>query len=125
ARSLGYVVLGLNEFYTSKRCPCCEQFVAQLDLRRFFCNGPCQTYHHRDVMAAENMFRVVQEYLQRQARPKYLQPKCQDQSYPWATISATFSSSPSSPGRATTPAARRKRASSSSTQDHREKVSRL
>ncbi|KAI7826875.1 hypothetical protein BC939DRAFT_446069, partial [Gamsiella multidivaricata] len=29
ARSLGYVVVGIEEYYTSKKCPNCEEFVAQ------------------------------------------------------------------------------------------------
>ncbi|KAI7817781.1 hypothetical protein BC939DRAFT_464994 [Gamsiella multidivaricata] len=28
ARSLGYVVVGIEEYYTSKKCPNCEEFVA-------------------------------------------------------------------------------------------------
>ncbi|KAI7820375.1 hypothetical protein BC939DRAFT_457798, partial [Gamsiella multidivaricata] len=30
ARSLGYVVVGIEEYYTSKKCPNCEEFVAQV-----------------------------------------------------------------------------------------------
>ncbi|KAF9344737.1 hypothetical protein BGX26_003974 [Mortierella sp. AD094] len=62
ARSLGYIVVGLNEYYTSKKCPDCQQFVAQVTLREFFCPH-CGRYRHRDVMAAENMSNIAREYL--------------------------------------------------------------
>ncbi|KAF9541240.1 hypothetical protein EC957_003316 [Mortierella hygrophila] len=54
ARSLGYIIVGLNEYYTSKKCPHCGQFVAQVTLRRFY-YPECHVYHHRDAMSAENM----------------------------------------------------------------------
>ncbi|KAG9320164.1 hypothetical protein KVV02_001784, partial [Mortierella alpina] len=34
AKSSGYIVCGVNEFYTSRRCPRCEQFVGQVTLCR-------------------------------------------------------------------------------------------
>ncbi|KAF9583319.1 hypothetical protein BGW38_009760, partial [Lunasporangiospora selenospora] len=55
ARSLGYLVVGINEYYTSKRCPKCENFVGRpKDLRRSYCSK-CEKYIHRDSMAAHNM----------------------------------------------------------------------
>ncbi|KAF9924166.1 hypothetical protein BGZ65_008484, partial [Modicella reniformis] len=51
----------INEFYTSKRCPSCKQFVAQVTLRRLYC-PKCKAYHHRDVLAAHNMYNVVRGY---------------------------------------------------------------
>ncbi|KAF9983081.1 hypothetical protein BGZ80_007462, partial [Entomortierella chlamydospora] len=81
-RSLGYIVVGLNEFYTSKKCPNCEQFVAQVTIRQLFCPQCCK-YYHRDVMAAQNMSNIVQGYLLKQERPLYLQPKTADGGYPW------------------------------------------
>ena len=79
---MGYVVVGLNEFYTSKKCAGCGLFVAQVDMRRFYCSY-CHVYHHRDVMAAENMANIVQGYLLKQERPEHLQPVAQDGSFPW------------------------------------------
>ncbi|KAF9562940.1 hypothetical protein EC968_005044, partial [Mortierella alpina] len=32
ARSLGYVVIGCNEYYTSKKCPTCHRFVGQVTI---------------------------------------------------------------------------------------------
>ncbi|KAG9321553.1 hypothetical protein KVV02_008198 [Mortierella alpina] len=58
-RSLGYVVLGVNEFYTSKRSPQSKNFVAQVTLCRLFYKE-CRTYIHRDVMANNNMANIVQ-----------------------------------------------------------------
>ncbi|KAK3814566.1 MAG: hypothetical protein JOS17DRAFT_840514 [Linnemannia elongata] len=34
ARSLGYIVVGVNEFYTSKKCPTCREFVGEVNLRQ-------------------------------------------------------------------------------------------
>ncbi|KAG0303308.1 hypothetical protein BGZ97_001957 [Linnemannia gamsii] len=82
ARSLGYLVVGLNEFYTSKKCPGCGLFVCQVDMRRFYCPN-CRVYHHRDVMAAENMANITQGYLAHQERPDYLHPVAKDGSLPW------------------------------------------
>ncbi|KAG0195310.1 hypothetical protein BGX28_001724, partial [Mortierella sp. GBA30] len=42
ARSLGYIVVGVNEYYTSKKCPTCEQFVGEVNYRRLYCTG-CKT----------------------------------------------------------------------------------
>ncbi|KAI8362192.1 hypothetical protein B0O80DRAFT_493206 [Mortierella sp. GBAus27b] len=33
-RSLNYIVVGVNEYYTSKKCPVCEEFVGQVKIRR-------------------------------------------------------------------------------------------
>jgi hypothetical protein len=80
-------VVGINEFYTSKKCPDCEQFMAQVTLLQFFCPH-CERYYHRDVMAAENMCRIVQGYLMKQERPLYLQPVTEAGRYPWMAPSA-------------------------------------
>ena len=60
----GYVVVGVDAFYTSKKCAGCGLFVAQVDMRRFYCSY-CHVYHHRDVIAAENMAKIVQGHLRR------------------------------------------------------------
>lgn len=86
-RSLGYIVVGIEEYYTSKKCPSCNEFVAQVTLRQLFCPH-CGKYYHRDVMAAENMSNVVQGYLLKQERPLYLQPKTADGKYPWVESSS-------------------------------------
>ncbi|KAF9184711.1 hypothetical protein BGZ50_003535, partial [Haplosporangium sp. Z 11] len=82
ARSLDYVVVGLNEYYSSKKCPVCEDFVAQDTFRRLYCIH-CGVPMHRDVMAADNMCRIVQSYLLQQRRPRYLQPVDELGHYPW------------------------------------------
>ncbi|KAF9342531.1 hypothetical protein BGX34_008005, partial [Mortierella sp. NVP85] len=89
-RSLGYVVIGVNEYYTSKRCPECHQFVGQMEIRRLYCSN-CKVKFHRDVMAGENIANIVQSYLVDQRRPLYLQPYDADGNYPWEL--ATTSSS--------------------------------
>jgi len=79
---LGYIVVGVNEFYTSKKCPVCEEFVGQVDLRRFYCSK-CKAYMHRDVMAGHNMANIVQGHLLTQQRPRYLQPMDAEGKHPW------------------------------------------
>ncbi|KAK3810077.1 MAG: hypothetical protein J3Q66DRAFT_391248 [Benniella sp.] len=90
-RSLGYIVIGVNEYYTSKRCPECHQFVGQMEIRRLYCSN-CKVKFHRDVMAGENIANIVQSYLVHQRRPLYLQPYDADGNYPWE-LTATSSSS--------------------------------
>ncbi|KAF9561473.1 hypothetical protein EC968_005761 [Mortierella alpina] len=80
--ALGYLVVGLNEFYTSKKCPHCHDFVAQVTLRQLYCPH-CRVYFHRDVMAGNNLCNVIDGYLQKGDRPEYLQPRNADGSYPW------------------------------------------
>ena len=75
-------MVGVNEFYTSKKCPVCEEFVGQVDMRRFYCSK-CKAYMHRDVMAGHNMANVVRGHLLAQQRPCYLQPRDVDGNYPW------------------------------------------
>ncbi|KAF9132445.1 hypothetical protein BGX30_012656 [Mortierella sp. GBA39] len=73
AHALGYEVVRLNEHHTSKKCPRCEQFVAQVTFRSLYC-FPCKRNYLRDTTATERMSRIVLERLQNQERPIYLQP---------------------------------------------------
>ncbi|KAG0265267.1 hypothetical protein BG011_005138 [Mortierella polycephala] len=57
-RALGYIVVGFNEYYTSKKCPMCKQFVGQVEIRRSYCKT-CKTHMHRDVMAGHNICNVA------------------------------------------------------------------
>ncbi|KAF9537113.1 hypothetical protein EC957_008805, partial [Mortierella hygrophila] len=82
ARSLGYIVAGINEYYSSKKCPRCQAFVAQVTIWRLFCKA-CSMYLHRDEMAAHNMANVVRGHLLDQKRPDYLQPVDAQGRYPW------------------------------------------
>ncbi|KAG9067473.1 hypothetical protein KI688_012256 [Linnemannia hyalina] len=72
ARSLGYTVVGVNEYYTSEKCPTCGE------------NGQtCEAFMHRDVMAGHNMCNIVKTHLLMQTRPLYLQPVDVEGHYPW------------------------------------------
>ncbi|KAG0097641.1 hypothetical protein BGZ93_002305 [Podila epicladia] len=84
ARSLGYLVVGVNEHYTSQKCPTCQNFVARVgkSYRRLYCETCCKKLH-RDTMAAHNMCNIVLEHLLHQRRPLYLQPRRKDGTYPW------------------------------------------
>ncbi|KAK3847075.1 MAG: hypothetical protein J3R72DRAFT_416918 [Linnemannia gamsii] len=48
-----------------------------------------KVYHHRDVMAAENMANVIQAYLVDQERPEYLHTVAADGSLPWMAKAGT------------------------------------
>ncbi|KAF9360179.1 hypothetical protein BGX26_010318 [Mortierella sp. AD094] len=104
ARSLGYLVVGVNEYYTSQKCPTCEHFVARVgdDIRCYYCPN-CKKYMHRDVMAGNNICNVILGHLEKQQRPKYLQPVDKYNNYPWME--------PNEPSQLArqTPASRRKR----------------
>ncbi|KAF9565018.1 hypothetical protein EC968_004278 [Mortierella alpina] len=83
ARSLGYLVIGVNEYYTLKRCPHCSGFVcATSNWRALYCRT-CKCFWHRDVMASENMNICIRSQITDQQRPFYLQPRRLDGSYPW------------------------------------------
>ncbi|KAF9160238.1 hypothetical protein DFQ26_005748 [Actinomortierella ambigua] len=83
ARALGYVVVGVNEFYTSKKCPTCHDFVCETkSLRRHYCSK-CGKYRHRDVLAGHNICNILKSTVEQQERPLYLQPMNEDGSYVW------------------------------------------
>ncbi|KAG0250977.1 hypothetical protein DFQ27_009114 [Actinomortierella ambigua] len=109
ARSLGYIVVGVNEYYTSKKCPTCMNFVSQTSsIRRLYCRH-CQKYLHRDVMAGHNICNALLGHLEHHQRPLYLQPVAADGTYPWMQkqegVGQTLEPSSSS-----VPQSRRKRA---------------
>ncbi|KAI1314437.1 hypothetical protein EDD11_002181 [Mortierella claussenii] len=87
AKSLGYIVVGVNEYYTSKKCPHREKFVGKVDIRRLYCSE-CKTYMHRDVMAGHNICNAIRGHLVNQVRPLYLQPMDKDGKYPWMQAAA-------------------------------------
>ncbi|TPX45664.1 hypothetical protein SeLEV6574_g03740 [Synchytrium endobioticum] len=80
-RPLGYTIVGLNEYYTSKKCPCCEEFVEMPAMRRLYCRR-CNKWYHRDVMAADNMVNIVRGYLEHDERPAYLKPPSKNKNTP-------------------------------------------
>ncbi|KAG0368871.1 hypothetical protein BGZ54_000912 [Gamsiella multidivaricata] len=69
-RSLGYIVVGVNEYYI---LPVCEQSVAQVEIRRLYYSH-CKTSVHRDVMTGHNIGNAVRGHLVHQQQPLYLQP---------------------------------------------------
>ncbi|KAG0211194.1 hypothetical protein BGX28_008374 [Mortierella sp. GBA30] len=96
-RSLGYIVVRVNEYYTSKKCPECKNFVAEVTTRRLYC-PKCMTYMRQDVMAGNNIANVVQGHLLHQQRPLYLQPVDGNGHYPWMQAMSSSSSSSNSGG---------------------------
>ncbi|KAF8943019.1 hypothetical protein BGZ46_006606, partial [Entomortierella lignicola] len=102
ARALGYIVVGVNEFYTSKKCPTCQDFVAQTEsIRRLWCSS-CEKLLHRDVMAGNNMCNAILGHLKEQQRPLYLQPVTADGSYPWMEHDQDISSNAAASNKAGT-----------------------
>ncbi|KAG0247523.1 hypothetical protein DFQ27_001892, partial [Actinomortierella ambigua] len=84
ARGLGYLVMGIDEYYTSRRCPRCKRtgsgehdFVGYVGWRAVHC-VLCQTWYHRDLLAASNMVEAGRYYLQHLSRPEYLLPIAPD-----------------------------------------------
>ncbi|TPX44852.1 hypothetical protein SeLEV6574_g04251 [Synchytrium endobioticum] len=80
-RPLGYAIVGVNEYFTSKKCPCCQEFVEMPTMKRLYCRG-CNKWYHRDVMAADNMVSIVRGYLEHDERPTYLKPPSKDKNTP-------------------------------------------
>ncbi|TPX47709.1 hypothetical protein SeLEV6574_g02521 [Synchytrium endobioticum] len=70
--SLGLRIVGVDEYFPSKKCPRCGLFVEMMTLRSLYCRG-CHMYYHRDEMAGENTVNVVMEYVKSGDRPEYLQ----------------------------------------------------
>ena len=70
-RSLGYLVVGVDEFYTSKKCPCCQKFVGAVTMRRLYCPS-CKKAYHRDVMAGHNIAKIADKQLTDFCRSGYL-----------------------------------------------------
>ncbi|KAG0010590.1 hypothetical protein BGZ81_002685 [Podila clonocystis] len=88
ARSLGYLVIGINEYYSSKRCPDCHDFVcATSDWWTLYCKS-CKCFRQRDVMASDNMNNAIKDILIHQQQPLYLQPRRPDGSYPWMDVAS-------------------------------------
>jgi len=75
--------VGVNEFYTSKKCPVCQAFVGQVNTRRLYCPN-CKSFMHRDELAGHNMCQIIQGHLLDQDRPRYLQPVYADGTLVWA-----------------------------------------
>ncbi|KAF9923723.1 hypothetical protein FBU30_006226, partial [Linnemannia zychae] len=83
ARALGYLVVGVCEYYTSKKCPTCNEFIAQAgNIRRFYCKT-CGKYIHRDIAAAHNMCNILRSHVENQERPSYLHPVDEFGNFPW------------------------------------------
>lgn len=81
------LVIGINEYYSSKRCLICHDFVcATSDWRTLYCQM-CKRFRQRDVMASENMNNAIKDhFLIHQQRPLCLQPRREDGSYPWIDV---------------------------------------
>ncbi|KAI1299830.1 hypothetical protein EDD11_006366 [Mortierella claussenii] len=74
ARLLGYIVVGVDEYYASKKCPIYEGFVGQANMRRFHFSK-CKYFMHHNIMATHNMCNIIRRHLPKQQRllcqPRY------------------------------------------------------
>ncbi|KAF9181646.1 hypothetical protein BGZ51_005279 [Haplosporangium sp. Z 767] len=89
-KSLGYIVVGVNEFYASKKCAVCEGFVDQANIRQLYC-PTCEINAYRDVMTGHNIANIVRHHLVHQQRPLYLQSIDSQERYPWMDGSSSSS----------------------------------
>jgi hypothetical protein len=69
--SLGYRVVGLNEYWTSQKCPHGHDFTESIDFRCKYCRK-CHKWFHRDIMAGENLGNVLIGMCADGSRPEYL-----------------------------------------------------
>ncbi|TPX44353.1 hypothetical protein SeMB42_g04365 [Synchytrium endobioticum] len=67
-RPLGYTIVGVNQYYTSNKCPCCTEFVEMPAMRRLYCRR-CNKWYHRDDGEPDE-------------RPAYLKPPSKDKKTP-------------------------------------------
>ncbi|KAI8349515.1 hypothetical protein B0O80DRAFT_501243 [Mortierella sp. GBAus27b] len=80
-KSIGYVVVGAHEFFTSAKCPRpgCTAFVFGKGNRSKHCPS-CHQFFDRDAIGSENLARVCQGQLQNQKRPDKYKPERPDPS---------------------------------------------
>ncbi|KAF9166615.1 hypothetical protein BGX21_002962 [Mortierella sp. AD011] len=65
----GYVVVGVNEYYSSKKCPTCEELVVQSEsVLRPYCPN-CRKYLRRDIMRGHSLVNNLCGQVEKQERP--------------------------------------------------------
>ena len=71
ARAIGIVVVGVNEYYTSQKCPRCLSRLYEVDRRVKYCEE-CRMFFNRDNAAAQNISTLVIMRANKQPRPPQL-----------------------------------------------------
>ena len=71
ARSIGVVVVGVNEYYTSQKCPRCLSKLYEVDRRVKYCEE-CRMFLNRDNSAAQNICTLVIMRANKRQRPAQL-----------------------------------------------------
>jgi hypothetical protein len=71
ARAIGVVVVGVDEFYTSQKCPRCLSRLYEVDRRVKYCEE-CRMFFNRDNAAAQNMCTLTIMRANKQTRPPQL-----------------------------------------------------
>ncbi|KAG0263341.1 hypothetical protein DFQ27_001800 [Actinomortierella ambigua] len=89
ARGLGYIVVDVDEYHASRRCPRCKcsgsdkkDFVEYIGMRRAHCVR-CGTWFHRDLLAASSMVEASHTYVTDLSRPEYLLPIAKHGRFVW------------------------------------------
>ncbi|KAF9563799.1 hypothetical protein EC968_004704, partial [Mortierella alpina] len=80
AKSLGYLVVGAHEYFTSAKCPRpnCTEFLRAVKDRTRYCPG-CKIFFDRDAVGSENIGRVCQAQVIDGRRPAKYKPEVQAQ----------------------------------------------
>ncbi|GJJ76092.1 hypothetical protein EMPS_08451 [Entomortierella parvispora] len=70
ARRLGYIVVGVDEYYTSAKClrQNCDAFLQYGERRSKYCTA-CKQYFDRDVVGSENIAYICMQFILGQERP--------------------------------------------------------
>ncbi|KAG0222052.1 hypothetical protein BGW41_006261, partial [Actinomortierella wolfii] len=68
----GYVVIGVNEYYSSKKCPAALGLWQGTKSMRCQYRGTYQEVVHRDAMAGHSLCNVMRVRLEKGERPDYL-----------------------------------------------------
>src|SRR6185437_112887 len=68
-RRLGHLVIGINEYNTSQKCPRCLNQLTQLTWRWKRCDS-CDVHLHRDVASGQCMAAIAKSVIETGNRPK-------------------------------------------------------
>ncbi|KAF9217482.1 hypothetical protein BGZ59_003810 [Podila verticillata] len=76
ARTLGYTIVGVNEFWTSAKCPRpqCNSFLRNVGRARSKYCGSCRMHFDRDAVGSENIAWIGDSQIRHQCRPPKFKP---------------------------------------------------
>ncbi|KAF9119588.1 hypothetical protein BGW39_000184, partial [Mortierella sp. 14UC] len=76
AKALGFVVVGVHEYFTSAKCPRvdCDAFLSSRYKRSRYC-ARCDIYLDRDQAGSESIAHITLAQIRDQARPPKYMPQ--------------------------------------------------